>query len=107
MWDWDVVAVSVGVGRAMRGIHGSMLQWGREATVANQPAVPARTEEVHQMPNFIVELDTYADRARRAAAKRKKEKIEERRRRQSGSEIWVLDTIPMPRAKPKDKGNSD
>ena len=59
------------------------------------------------MPTMIVELDTYADRARRAAAKRKKEKIEERRRRQAGSERWMLDAMPMPKAKPKDTGKSD
>ena len=58
------------------------------------------------MPTMIVELDTYADRARRAAAKRKKEKIEERRRRHSWSERWMLDTIPMPEFKPKDTDKS-
>ena len=59
------------------------------------------------MPTMMtIEFDTYADRARRAAAKRKKEKAEERRRRAAGSEIWMLDTIPMPKAKPKGTGKS-
>ena len=53
------------------------------------------------MPTMIVVDETYAERARRAAAKRKKDKAIERQRRAAGSEIWMLDTIPMPRAKPK------
>ena len=56
------------------------------------------------MPTTIVRLDTYADRARLAAAKCKKDKADERRRRQAGSEIWMLDTILVPKAKPKDTG---
>ena len=53
------------------------------------------------MPTMIVELDTYADRARRAAAKRKKDKADERRRRQAGSEIRTLGTVPTPKSKSK------
>ena len=58
------------------------------------------------MPTMIVVDETYAVRARRAAAKRKKEKAEERRRRQAGYKGWMLDTIPMPTAKPKGTGKS-
>ena len=53
------------------------------------------------MPTMIVELDTYADRARRAAAKRKKDKADERRRRQAGSEIRTLGTVPTTKSKSK------
>ena len=63
---------------------------GHEPTIPSIRAVPARTEEVHQMPTMIVELDTYAARARRAAAKRKRDKAEERRRRAVGYKGWML-----------------
>ena len=53
------------------------------------------------MPTMILELDTYATRARRAAAKRKKAKSEERWRRSAGSKGWMLDAVPTPEVKPK------
>ena len=97
-------AVSARVGRAMRSIHGPMLQWGGIPPQQIIRAVPAHTEEVHHMPTTIVKPDTFADRARRAAAKRKKDKAEERRRRQAGSEIWALGTVPTPKTKSKGTG---
>ena len=60
------------------------------------------------MPTMMrIELETYADRARRAAAKRKKEKAEERRRKAARYKDWMLDPILMLDAKPKNVDNSD